>query len=141
MHRAGPSTLEWRSASASTRRNPVNSSRRIAARAVAFSPAIPASRIVCPSFVIFFDVEETSLLSVGRLFHTARGVSLNYFERRSRVFEDCSQHSHRAAGSGSATGGNTSTSNAGSCCLAGDDVGLHALNIGRRQTSHRETAN
>ena len=49
MSSARPSTHSRRSARASMRRNPVTKSRRIAARAVAFSPTVSASRIVCPS--------------------------------------------------------------------------------------------
>jgi hypothetical protein len=58
------------------RRKPVNNSRRIAARAVAFSPATSVSRIVCPSLVISSIVRNRRCLRSGGFFTPRAGLSL-----------------------------------------------------------------
>ena len=91
--------------------------------------------------VISLKLRKRRCFRSGGFFNTARGVFLDYFERRSGVFEDCPQHAHRAGSSGRATGRITAAPIARSRGLAGDYVGLHALDIGRRQAPHRQTAN
>ena len=139
MQRAWISTLERRSASASMRRKPVNSSRRITAKAVPFSPVISAWPMVWPSVPISSTLRKRRCFRSGGFFTPRAGFSLIILSEAFSVFQNCSQHPHGTGSSGRAAGRDATTSVARPSGLARDDVGFHALDIAGCQAPHRQT--